>query len=303
MDFDFGLDPNYKAPKKLEGSEILKKAKRLAQDGGTAALLQFLTSAKTGEWVADRDAAFRAGTIMLPGTKGIANYLSKLSPADRSFLTQIVQNNSAFRNPDLYRYFAQMLIIDRNEAHKRLMPLLDAPLPGNESYTVALREIKRFAEGNPGFLNNMGNYGMLFYGGTQVARKLKDIYDDWMSKPEKPFVIPGGTKRRRRRKPGKPKPPPPPPPPKPRRKPQKPTTRGRRRRTRTAGSGRERDEDDLYALFRRLDSDDSGELSVGELGPLANRFGMSAEDIMRGMDTNNNGGVNFAEFRKYMRRR
>jgi Ca2+-binding EF-hand superfamily protein len=60
--------------------------------------------------------------------------------------------------------------------------------------------------------------------------------------------------------------------------------------------------EDLMALFRRLDVDNSGSLTSEELEPLANKMGISARSMLRAMDTNKNKKVNWPEFRKYMRR-
>ena len=60
--------------------------------------------------------------------------------------------------------------------------------------------------------------------------------------------------------------------------------------------------DDLMALFRRLDSNDDGSLTAGELAPLAKQMGMSGSGLMKQMDADNNKKVNFREFRRYLKR-
>ena len=78
-----------------------------------------------------------------------------------------------------------------------------------------------------------------------------------------------------------------------------------KRRTEKVGTGdprRETKRDDLLALFRRLDTNNSGSLSVGELGSLARRMQMKPANLMRAMDRDGNRKVNFSEFKRYMRR-
>ena len=60
--------------------------------------------------------------------------------------------------------------------------------------------------------------------------------------------------------------------------------------------------DDLMALFRRLDRDNSGKLTGGELVPLAKQMGMSGKDLVMDMDKNGDNQADWPEFRRYMRR-
>ena len=60
--------------------------------------------------------------------------------------------------------------------------------------------------------------------------------------------------------------------------------------------------DDLMALFRRLDVNDSGSLTTEELEPLAKKMRMRAESLKRAMDSDKNNKVNFPEFKRYMMR-
>jgi Ca2+-binding EF-hand superfamily protein len=60
--------------------------------------------------------------------------------------------------------------------------------------------------------------------------------------------------------------------------------------------------EDLRALFRRLDVNNSGSLTSEELEPLAKKMGIAAKSMLRSMDTDGNKKVNWPEFRKYMRR-
>ena len=61
--------------------------------------------------------------------------------------------------------------------------------------------------------------------------------------------------------------------------------------------------DTLLALFRRMDKDKSGRLTVHELKRLARRFKMDAPSLMRRIDRNGNGFITFAEFAQFMRSR
>ena len=56
------------------------------------------------------------------------------------------------------------------------------------------------------------------------------------------------------------------------------------------------------ALFRRLDRDNSGRLTAGELQPLARQLGMSGRDLAMEMDKNGDNQADWPEFRKYMRK-
>jgi hypothetical protein len=59
----------------------------------------------------------------------------------------------------------------------------------------------------------------------------------------------------------------------------------------------------LLALFRRLDKDKSGRLTVKEVKKLAKRLGMSGPELMKAMDQSNDGYIEFKEFERYMRQR
>ena len=59
--------------------------------------------------------------------------------------------------------------------------------------------------------------------------------------------------------------------------------------------------DDLLALFRRLDVDDSGKLDQSELGPLARRMNMTPGELLRSMDKDGDKGITYSEFRRFMR--
>ncbi len=61
--------------------------------------------------------------------------------------------------------------------------------------------------------------------------------------------------------------------------------------------------DRLLTLFRRLDKDKSGRLSLKEIGGLAKRFKMSAKDLMKRIDQSKDGYIGFAEFSRFMRKR
>ena len=59
----------------------------------------------------------------------------------------------------------------------------------------------------------------------------------------------------------------------------------------------------LLALFRRLDKDKSGRLTVKEMKKLAKRLGMTGPELMRSMDQSNDGYIEFKEFERFMRKR
>ena len=59
----------------------------------------------------------------------------------------------------------------------------------------------------------------------------------------------------------------------------------------------------MLALFRRLDKDKSGRLTVKEMEKLAKRLGMTGPEIMRAMDQSNDGYIEFKEFERFMRKR
>ena len=61
--------------------------------------------------------------------------------------------------------------------------------------------------------------------------------------------------------------------------------------------------DSLLKLFKRLDRDKSGQLSVKEVGRLSKRLKLSAKEIMKRMDKSGNNGVDFKEFVRFMRSR
>ena len=59
----------------------------------------------------------------------------------------------------------------------------------------------------------------------------------------------------------------------------------------------------LLALFRRLDKDKSGRLTVKEINKLAKRLGMTGPELMKAIDQSNDGYIEFKEFERYMRKR
>ena len=61
--------------------------------------------------------------------------------------------------------------------------------------------------------------------------------------------------------------------------------------------------DDLLKLFKRMDKDKSGQLSIQEIARLAKRLKMKPIELMQRMDTSKNGQVSWPEFRRYMRNR
>ena len=61
--------------------------------------------------------------------------------------------------------------------------------------------------------------------------------------------------------------------------------------------------DTLLKLFKRLDKDKSGELSVKEVSRLSKRLKLTGKEIMKRMDKSGNNGVDFKEFARFMRSR
>ena len=81
-----------------------------------------------------------------------------------------------------------------------------------------------------------------------------------------------------------------------------PGSRGRRGRGGTSSAGEYQDSNNtLRAMFESLDTNHDGRLSARELRPLAKRFGMRGPQLLKRMDRNGDGGIDLAEFIRYMK--
>ena len=273
-----------------------------------AAALALLYNYATGQWKADMDDIFK-----VPDPRDL---ISSLSQPDREFLSTIMDRHPEFRvGSEYYNIFAMMLKINRKEAYETLMPLYDRmSVTGNLGAQRALELIERFTKKNPG---NMwrhvkelatagGIIGAIEYGSIGAAEKMYKK----LATPKKFGRSRGSDVERKKKKKKKKKQPMPAQRPSERpaspKKKKKSTTKGRTTRGarsfRVGGTAYRQTNDDLLALFKRLDKNDNGNLNEQELAPLATAMSTQAGKLMQGMDQDDNKKVTWPEFRKYMRR-
>ena len=259
--------------------------------GSVAGVAQMMVNVVNGVGK-DKDAIFKKAVDY--------NALFRSLPAaDRSTLRRIVTKYDEFMAPDFTRYLVSMFKLDAPRAKKLLKPLIENE-PGEKTLATSLKIIKRFFKGNPrGLWDNVAmTAGAAAIGGS-VLWGVKKAYYKWAEvKVPKDWKYKEATPRPRPKSRPKPRP-------KPRAAP-KPVPKKRKKRVAgqvASGPGEKGTvkPDDLLALFRRLDVDDSGRLDQSELGPLARRMNMTPGELLRAMDKDGDKGVTYAEFRRFMR--
>jgi len=192
-----------------------------------------------------------------------------------------------FRNSDFIQYFTSMLSTDKDRAFDMFEPLIKHKVGTEEARSAAQSVILRFYKGLPAA--TWKNVGKAALAAGATAAALKGVHALW--------------KKWRGKKKPKPRPRPSPKPrptPKPKAPKKKKKTKRRREAPAKQASARAT-RDDLLALFRRLDVDDSGKLDKSELGSLARGMNMTPGELLQAMDKDGDQGITYAEFRRFMR--
>lgn len=218
----------------------------------------------------------------------VADYRAMMTWEQSQFLNDVIASQPGFRGAltvpgdprgSFYGYWARMILTDLPRAERLLRPLirtgdLAQELHGHERATQLI--IDFYNSARPELFQNVGRLAALATSGYfayKGAKKLWDMYKKWKA---------------------------------PKKKSQKRSYRPLKRRVRTNRSGNRKGNmkrDSLLKLFKRLDKDKSGYLTMKELKGLARRFKIKANELLKHFDTSNDGKVSWPEFARYMRKR
>jgi len=224
-----------------------------------------------------------------------------LPSGDRSTLKRIVTKYDEFMGPDFMRYLVSMFKLDAPRAKKMLKPLIEND-PSDATRATSLKIIKRFFEGSP---TGLWDKVAMTAGAAAITGSVlygaKKAYYKWAKvKTKEPKAWTEKKKKKKEKRPRS----------RPRATPRaKPVPKAKvvpkkKKSIQSSGSGgggRGSRPDDLLALFRRLDVDDSGKLDQSEVGPLARRMNMTPGELLRSMDKDGDKGITYSEFRRFMR--